>query len=107
MKTYKGCPVIPAHVVNMSHIIFQCQNHKKKTFVKHGSCGDLTNRLTHRASNCSCEALKDGYYLEIKQNTPRAYLGSINQILKTDQPILHRIWIKQQVKKGTFDIMEN
>ena len=106
MKTYKDFPVVKAHVVNMTHIVFKCPYHKKKTFVRHGSCGDLTNRLTHRASDCSCEELKGGYFLEINDTTPRAYLGSVNQILKGDQKILNKIWIKQQVKKGTFDVME-
>ena len=86
MKTYKDFPVVKAHVVNMTHIIFKCPYHKKKTFVRHGSCGDLTNRLTHRASDCSCEELKGGYFLEINDTTPRAYLGSVNQI--EDIPLL-------------------
>ena len=107
MKMHKGYPVVEAYVINLTHIIFKCPYHKKKTYVKHGSCGDLTNRLEHRASDCSCKELEGGYFLEVKQTTPRACLGSVNQILKRFQPTLKELWIKQQVEKGTFDVFES
>jgi len=107
MKLYKNFPIVEAHVVNLNNIIFKCPFHKKKTFHYHGSCGDLTNRRTHRGSHCPSKELKQGYYLEINQKTTRAYLGSINQILKRDQQLLNQLWIQQQNIKGTYDIIEN
>jgi len=93
------CPVVKAYAVNPTSIWFKCPFHKKNSIHHHGSCGDLTNRLEHRCSHCSCKELENGYYVEIDDNTQRAWIGKSNQVLKRDRDALQRLHEKQ-IKKN-------
>ncbi len=77
MSYTKKC--IQAFAVNDVHITIKCPHHKKKTFHRHGSCGDLSNREEDRCSHCDkC----DYNTVVINDETLRCDLGRSNQPLK-------------------------
>ena len=76
-------PVFEAYAVNDQHIYFKCPFHRGKVVIKHGSEGNLTNRIEHRGTHCNCNETKKGYYIKITDNTHRAYIGKSQQVLKT------------------------
>tara|TARA_R110000765_G_scaffold351236_1_gene441178 strand:- start:3682 stop:3975 length:294 start_codon:yes stop_codon:yes gene_type:complete len=96
MKTFNNFPVVEAYAINTKSIIFICPYTKKRTFHRHGSCGNLRSRMEHRASHSSAPELKGGYYIEINDDTPRAILGCNNQILKRGRKYLNGLLLKQK-----------
>ena len=70
---------IHAYAINDIHIIIKCPHHKKTTYHRHGSCGDLYNRTESRGSHCDkC----DYDTIVIDDETLRCDLGRSGQPLK-------------------------
>jgi hypothetical protein len=70
---------IHAYAINDVHIVIKCPHHKKKTFHRHGSCGDLHNRTEDRVSHCD-QCNYDT--IVIDDDTLRCDLGRSGQPLK-------------------------
>ena len=85
---------VPAYCVNDTHIIIKCPNPKKclkSKFHRHGSCGELHNRIESRCSHCS---IIDYHEIEINDDTLRCDLG------KTGKPLKRSFRKYLNMKKG-------
>ena len=73
---------IHAYAINDTHIIVKCLHSKerrKRPYHRHGSCGELHNRVEHRVPHCD----KCNYYsIVIDDDTLRCDLGKSGQPLK-------------------------
>lgn len=97
-KSQDGFPIVPAYAVDETHIYFKCPYSRRLTYHLHGSCGDLTNRLTHRGSHIQEGELAKGYYLDINNETIRGEMRN-KRILKRSINKLNTLWDKQQMEK--------
>tara|TARA_R110000787_G_scaffold56065_1_gene129073 strand:- start:130 stop:393 length:264 start_codon:yes stop_codon:yes gene_type:complete len=70
---------IHAFSINNVHITIKCPHHKKKTFHRHGSCGDISNREEPRCSHCT-ECNYNNVIID--DQTLRCDLGKRGQPLK-------------------------
>lgn len=89
METY-----IHAKAIDDTHIVFKCPHHRRVTYHRHGSCGDLTNRITHRSSHC--EHLGD-YHLIIDDETIRGTIRN-NRVLRRSLGPMDKLYCKQVEK---------
>ena len=86
---------VHAFAVDDVHITVCCPHHRRKTFHRHGSCGNLLNREEHRSSHC--EHMGD-YTIVIDDDTIRGTVRN-NRILKRSCKILDKVHAKQ-IKKA-------
>ena len=86
--------VFDCYALNTKNIYFECPFHSTFTLHIHGSEFDLRSRMVERSSHCSFKGFRK-YYIEINEKTPRAYLGTKDQILKRGRKELEDILCQQ------------
>lgn len=85
---------IHASSVDDTHIVFKCPCPKKcrTKFHRHGSEGNLLNRMTHRSSHCKNY---DDYYLVIDGDTLRATQNNNGYVYKKSMKLYNKIYMRQ------------
>ena len=77
------------------HIGFKCNDYRKVIWHRHGSCGNLLNRLTHRSSHhLDSNKYPHGYYLCIDDDTIRGTFRN-NRLLKRSVKKMDKLFTKQ------------
>lgn len=88
-------PTIHADYVDDIHIGFKCNDYRKVIWHRHGSCGNLLNRLTHRSSHhLDSNKYPHGYYLCIDDDTIRGTFRN-NRLLKRSVKKMDKLFTKQ------------